>query len=72
MKEWVDKMTKVIRGVKKAKISKNVFEIYKETEIVDYWPMINELHKRTKLPAFICRIVYDAEGDILTDLGIMK
>lgn len=72
MKEWVDEWKRILRGGKEAKISKNVFEVYKETEIVDYWPMINELHKRTKLPVFICRKVYEAEGDILTDLGLMK
>lgn len=72
MKEWVNEWKRVTRGDEKAKKSKNIFEDYKETKIVDYWPMINELHKRTKLPIFICRKVYEAEGDILEDLGILE
>lgn len=39
--------------------------------ILEYHPMIAELAKRTKLPKFICRKIYDAETDILTDVGII-
>lgn len=39
--------------------------------ILEYHPMIAELAKRTKLPKFICKRIYDAETDILTDVGII-
>lgn len=33
--------------------------------------MIEEIHKRTKLPLFICTMVYYAEGRIMQDVGLM-
>ncbi len=69
---WVTKSKYEPKTKRARKNAKNIFEAYKETNIVEYWPMINELHKRTGVPAFICSIVYDAEEDILTDLGIIK
>ena len=57
---------------KRTNISKTeVSKVYKKTGIVDYWPMIKELKRRTHLPKWIIKKVYEAEGDILYDLGIM-
>ena len=71
--EWIDFFKRVIvKGEKEPKKIRNVFDVYKKTNVVDYWPMVKELAKRTGLPKFICRLVYEAEGDILMDLGIIK
>ena len=61
-----------VKDHKKRDISNT--EIYKSFEAtggVEYKPMINELRKRTHLPKWICEKVYDAEADILTDLGLI-
>lgn len=34
--------------------------------------MIEEIHRRTHLPEFICTMVYYAESRIMEDLGIMS
>lgn len=49
-----------------------VYKVYKETGIVDYDPMIDELMKRTHLSKDVVTKVYETEGDILYDLGIIK
>ncbi len=49
-----------------------VYKVYKKTGIVDYDPMIDELMRRTHLPKDVVKKVYEAEGDILYDLGIIK
>lgn len=50
----------------------DVFEYWEKYNYVDYSAMIDELAKRTKLPRFICKLVYSAEDSILEDLGIIK
>ena len=49
-----------------------VYKVYKKTGIVEYEPILKELKKRTHLPRWICKLVYEAEGDILHDLGIIE
>ncbi len=39
--------------------------------ILEYRPMIAELAKRTRLPKFVCKMVYDSETMILRELGII-
>jgi len=49
----------------------NVYDIWKKDKCVDYSAMLNELARITKLPRFICKIVYDAEEQILANLGLL-
>lgn len=49
-----------------------VYKGFKETGGVKYYPMIDELSYRSHLPKWICRRVYDAEADVLTDLGLLN
>ena len=42
-----------------------------KTKTVMYEPMIEELSYRTHLPKWVCRKVYDAETQILTEIGII-
>ena len=57
---------------RKGDITKSeVYKGFKKTGGVGYQPMINELAYRTHLPKWICRLVYDAEAGILTDLGLL-
>ena len=58
---------------KRRDISKtDVFKVYKKTGVVYYDPMIKELKNRTHLPKWIVKKVYESEGDILFDLGIIN
>ena len=50
----------------------NVYKDFEKTGGVTYYPMIDELSYRTKLPKWICMKVYDAEANILTDLGLLN
>ena len=45
---------------------------FDETGVLDYNLMVKELCKRTHLSESICKKVYDAEADILMELGIME
>ena len=57
---------------KKRDISKTeVSKVYEKTGVIEYEPMLNELKRRTHLPKWIVKKVYETEGDILYDLGIM-
>ena len=49
----------------------NVYDIWKKDKCVDYSAMLNELARITKLPRFICKIVYDAEEQVLANLGLL-
>lgn len=50
----------------------DVYDIWKKENCVDYSAMLNELAKKTKLPRFICKLVYDAEEEILDNLGLLR
>lgn len=69
-------MLVMVKGCKKLisneKVNRSVFDIFKEDNYVNWKAMINELAKRTHLPKWICRKVYDAEASILSDLGLIK
>lgn len=56
----------------KDKRKKDVFKIWNEEGYVDFNGMVNELHKRTHMPRWICEKIYECEDSILEDLGILS
>lgn len=49
-----------------------VYKVYEKTGVVDFEPMLDELVRRTHLPKCVVKKVYEAEGDVLYDLGIIN
>jgi len=55
----------------KGKESRSVYEIWEKNKYVDDIAMVNEISKKTHLPKWICRKVYEAEANILNKLGLL-